>query len=358
VNNSRRRSAAGAATLVASGTSNQFGAAIGAHAFGAIGPIGVVAIRQIVAALVLIPVARPPLRRLRWAEWWPVLALGSVFVVMNFSLYAAVDRIGLGLAVTLEFLGPLAVALAASRTRVDLAGAVGAGVGVYVLVLPGPSSDVLGLALSLAAAACWASYILLNRHIGTRLPGLQGPAVASLVATVLTVPVLVWLAAEGRLTAPAVALAAVAGVLSSAVPYTVDLVILRHVAPGLFGVIMSMQPALAALAGLVVLGQRLEGHELVGIAIVAAVNAVAARSHAVAPDLDSGSVLALDDEVGAADHPGQLRLLPRELEARREFLGHVHAVGQLEPDRSLGPGLEPVHDVDRQAGLVEHVGHA
>src|SRR3954454_13218100 len=124
---------AGVATMVASAASNQAGAAIGAHAFGAIGPAGVVAVRQFVAAAVLLPVARPPVRRFTWAQWWPTLLLGLVFAVMNLCLYTAIDRIGLALAVTLEFLGPLAVALSGSRTRLDLLGAVAAGAGVYVL---------------------------------------------------------------------------------------------------------------------------------------------------------------------------------------------------------------------------------
>lgn len=302
---SRRRSITGIATLVGSGTSNQFGAAVGAHAFGAIGPLGVVTIRQIVAALVLVPLARPPLRRMTWAQWWPVLVLGAIFVVMNFSLYTAVDHVGLGLAVTLEFLGPLGVALAGSRTTIDLLCAVGAGVGVYVLVLPGPSTDVVGLFFALVAAGCWAGYILLNRHIGSRLPGLQGSATASLVATGVALPVFAWLALSGRLTAPAVALAAAAGVLSSAVPYAVDLFMLRRVAAPLFGVIMSMQPALAAVAGLVVLGERLAAHELVGISIVALVNAMAARRPRV------------PREVAPPAQPSQCRPTPLTLSSYR-----------------------------------------
>jgi inner membrane transporter RhtA len=107
----------GIATMLLSGLSNQVGAGVGAHAFAAIGPAGVVAVRQIVAAAVLLPAARPPLRSMTWAQWWPALLLAAVFGVMNLSLYTAIDRIGLGLAVTLEFLGPLAVALAASRSR-------------------------------------------------------------------------------------------------------------------------------------------------------------------------------------------------------------------------------------------------
>ena len=169
----------GVATMLLSGLSNQTGAGIGAHAFSAVGPAGVVAVRQLVAAAVLLPAARPALHRMSWAQWWPALLLAAVFAVMNLSLYTAIDRIGLGLAVTLEFLGPLAVALLGSRSRRDVLTAVAAGVGVYVLVLPGPSSDFLGLALAVLAAECWAAYIVLNRVAGSRLPGLQAPAVAT-----------------------------------------------------------------------------------------------------------------------------------------------------------------------------------
>ena len=143
--------AAGVATMLGSALSNQ----VGAHAFAAVGPPGVVAVRQVVAAVVLMPMARPRVRHLTWPQWWPVLLLAAVFGCMNLSLYTAIDRIGLGLAVTLEFLGPLAVALAGSRSRRDLLIAAAAAVGVYVLVLPGPSSDYLGLGLGLLAAACW-----------------------------------------------------------------------------------------------------------------------------------------------------------------------------------------------------------
>ena len=128
----------GTATMAASAMANQVRAAVGTHAFAAVGPIGVVAVRQWVAAAVLLPVARPPLHRMTWGQWWPVLLLGAVFGCMNLSLYTAIDRIGLGLAVTLEFLGPLAVAMAGSRSRRDLLLAATAAADVYVLVLPGP----------------------------------------------------------------------------------------------------------------------------------------------------------------------------------------------------------------------------
>ncbi len=272
----------GIATMLGSGATNQVGAAVGAHAFPAIGPAGVVAVRQFVAAAVLLPVARPDFRRFTRAQWWPTIALGLVFATMNLSLYTAVDRIGLGLAVTLEFLGPLGVAIGQSRTRRDLLYAVAACAGVYVLVLPGPASDYLGLGLAVLAAACWASYILLNRLLGTRLPGLQAPAAATSVSALLYVPVAVTLAGQGRFTGAALVYAIGAGVFSSAVPYAADLIVLRRVPAHFFGVFMSVNPVLAALAGLVILSQRPALHEWAGILIVVATNALmvsdAARS--------------------------------------------------------------------------------
>lgn len=265
--------------MVGSAASNQVGAAVGAHAFGVIGPAGVVAVRQFVAAAVLLPVARPNLRRFTWAQWWPTLLLGLVFATMNLSLYTAVDRIGLGLAVTLEFLGPLAVALAGSRTRLDLACAVGAGAGVYVLVLPGGSSDWFGIGSGLLAAVCWAAYILLNRMLGARLPGLQAPAAATTVSALMYLPVVVALVLRGSWSWTAVAFAVGAGVLSSVVPYACDLVALRTVPPQFFGVVMSVHPVFAALAGLVLLGEVLAAHEWTGIAVVVAVNVVAVVAH-------------------------------------------------------------------------------
>jgi len=271
----RRRTVPGVLTMIASGTANQVGAGLGAHAFPIIGPAGVVAVRQIVAAAVLLPLGRPRLRSFTWAQWWPTLLLAVVFSTMNLTLYIAIDRIGLGLAVTLEFLGPLAVALGGSRSRIDALCAALAGAGVLVLVAPGPTTDYVGVGYGLVAAACWAAYILLNRMIGVRLPGLQAPAVATTISTVLYVPVLVVLAMQGRFTGPALFYSACAGVLCSAVPYAADLIVLRWVPTQFFGVFMSVQPVLAAFAGIVVLRQVLGLHEWAGIVIVAAANAIA-----------------------------------------------------------------------------------
>ncbi|MEV7392045.1 EamA family transporter [Streptomyces sp. NPDC091215] len=265
---------AGVATMFGSGLSNQTGAAIGALAFPVLGPLGVVAVRQYVAALVLVAVGRPRPRSFTWPQWWPVLLLAAVFGTMNLTLYTAIDRIGLGLAVTLEFLGPLAIALAASRRRLDAGCAVLAAAGVVVLMRPQPSTDYAGMGLGLIAACCWASYILLNRLVGERIPGAQGSAAAASVSALTFLPIGIFVAVRHPPTAGAVLCAVAAGVLSSAVPYLADLLTLRKVPAQTFGLFMSVNPVLAAVVGGVVLGQSLGLLEWAAIGAVVAANAV------------------------------------------------------------------------------------
>jgi inner membrane transporter RhtA len=258
--------------MLGSGLSNQVGAATGALAFPVIGPAGVVAVRQWVAGVLLWVVGRPRVRSFTWPQWWPVLLLALVFATMNLSLYTAIDRIGLGLAVTLEFLGPLSVALAGSRRRVDLGCAVAAGAAVVVLARPQPTTDYLGIALALVAAACWASYILLNRLIGRRLPGAEGSAAAAGLSGLAYVPIGILTLLHHPPTARALGYAAAAGVLSSAVPFLADLLALRRVPAHFFGVFMSVNPVLAALVGLVILGQSLGWTEWLAIATIVSAN--------------------------------------------------------------------------------------
>ncbi|MFF6992183.1 EamA family transporter [Streptomyces sp. NPDC010273] len=265
---------AGIATMAGSGLSNQTGAAIGSLAFPVIGPVGVVAVRQYVAAAVLFAVGRPRLREFTWRQWWPVLLLAVVFGTMNLSLYTAIDRIGLGLAVTLEFLGPLSIALAATRRRVDACCALIALAGVVTLMRPRPSADYLGMALGLLAAVCWASYILLNRTVGRRLPGAQGSAAAAGVSALMFLPVGIVVAVRHPPTLSAAACAVAAGVLSSAVPYLADLFTLRRVPAPAFGLFMSVNPVLAAVVGWIGLGQRLGWAEWAGIGAVVVANAL------------------------------------------------------------------------------------
>ncbi|NUP32565.1 MAG: EamA family transporter, partial [Streptomycetaceae bacterium] len=214
-------------TMVGSGLSNQTGAAVGSLAFPVLGPVGVVAVRQYVAAIVLLAVGRPRLRAFTWRQWQPVLGLAVVFGTMNLSLYSAIERIGLGLAVTLEFLGPLAIALAATRNRVDACCAAIAAAGVVALMRPQPSADYLGMGL--LAAVCWASYILLNRTVGRRIPGAEGSAAAAGLSALMFLPIGVALVLRHPPAAAAVGCAVAAGVLSSAVPYLADLFTLRRV---------------------------------------------------------------------------------------------------------------------------------
>ncbi|MBK6009609.1 EamA family transporter [Streptomyces sp. MBT53] len=260
--------------MAGSGLSNQTGAALGSLAFPVIGPVGVVAVRQYVAAAVLIAVGRPRLREFTWRQWWPVLLLAVVFGTINLSLYTAIDRVGLGLAVTLEFLGPLSIALAATRRRVDVCWALIAAAGVVTLMRPRPSADYLGMGLGLLAAACWASYILLNRTVGSRIPGAQGSAAAAGVSALMFLPVGIVVAVRHPPTLMAAGCAVAAGVLSSTVPYLADLFTLRRVPAPAFGLFMSVNPVLAAVVGWIGLGQRLDWAEWAGIGAIVAANAL------------------------------------------------------------------------------------
>jgi inner membrane transporter RhtA len=320
--------------------SNQVGAATGALAFGVIGPAGVVAIRQWIAGIVLLAAGRPRWRSFTGAQWRPVLLLAAAYGTMNLSLYTAIGRLGLGLAVTLEFLGPLAVALATSRRRADLVCALVAGAGVVALTRPRPVTDYLGIGLGLLAAACWASYILLNREIGRRLPGAEGSAAAAVLSALVFVPAGIMVLLRHPPTLFALACAATAGILSSAVPLLADLLALRRVPAGYFGIFMSVNPVLAALIGLVILHQSLPWEAWLSIATIVAANAAAAaiRLHGE----DHGRA---DD--GRADDPGRAQPLA-EQQGREDGAGQRFEQGQP-GGRARGDGA--------QATEVQRVGH-
>ncbi|MFG1622209.1 DMT family transporter [Kribbella sp. NPDC049227] len=280
----------GVAMMLGSGLSTQVGASVAALAFPVIGPVSVVAVRQWMAGAVLLAVGRPKLRTITKRQWRAVLALAAVFAVMNLSLYTAIDRIGLGLAVTLEFLGPLAVALIGSRRMVDLLCALTAAPAVLLLTRPQATSDYLGIGLGLLAAVCWACYILLNGVVGRELPGATGSAAAAGVSALVYVPIGVFVLWQHPPTVAAVSYALVAGVLSSAVPFLVDLLTLRRVPAQFFGVFMSVNPVLAALVGLVVLDQHLGPIDWIAIAVIVTANAVAILVRPLTPP--SGKVSA------------------------------------------------------------------
>ncbi|MFC5952566.1 DMT family transporter [Pseudonocardia lutea] len=273
-----RQHAAGVATAMGSAIANQTGAAIGALAFPALGPVGVVAVRQLIAALVLAPIARPPYRAMSLHQWRPVLGLAVTFSVMNLSLYTAVDRIGLGLAVTLEFLGPLTVAISTSRRTTDIAAAFAAVVGVVVLTHPNASSDLLGIGSALVAAVAWACYILLNRTLGRRMPGVQGTAAASTVSAVVWLPIAAILFVSNPPALTALLLSVGCALLSSVVPFTCDLLALRRVPANIFAILTSLNPVWAALVGWLVLAQPLAAAEWLGIGLIVVSNAVVTAS--------------------------------------------------------------------------------
>ncbi len=266
--------AVGIGLMTGAAASAQLGAAVAAQAFPVLGPVGVVAIRQWVASGIMLASIRPKFRQFTARQWRPVLALALVYMLMNITLYVSIQRIGLGLAVTLEFLGPLSVALMASRRAVDYGCAVLAGAAAVVLARPQPSTDYLGIALALAAAAGWAGYIMVNRVIGARFQDSQGSAVAITISALLYVPVGIVMLASHPVTLVALARAATAGVLCTIVPMVCDVRALRRVPARFYGVFMSVNPVLAALIGLVVLRQSLAITEWLAIAAIVTVNAV------------------------------------------------------------------------------------
>lgn len=247
----------GFAFIATGALSTQTGAAVGSFAFSTLGPLGVVAVRQIAAALILCSIARPRLRSFTGAQWRPVILLAVFFATMNGALYTAIDRIGLGAAVTIEFLGPLAVAIWSSRRGRDMLAAGLALLGVILLTGPGPTTDLLGIGIALVGAASWAGYILTNRVVGQRVPGVQGTAAATILSSLGLLPVLVMIIWHAQPPVEAYLFAAVAGLLATAVPYALDLIVLRHISPLIFGVGMSLHPLFAATIGLIVLQQQL-----------------------------------------------------------------------------------------------------
>ena len=270
--------------VLAAVTSVQFGAALAKSLFDEIGAGGTVFVRVLSAALVLALVWRPRLAGHAARDLWLALVFGLVLAGMNLAFYAAIDRIPLGIAVTFEFVGPLGVAVFGSRRRLDLVWVALAAAGILLLSdFGGASLDGLGVALALLAAALWAGYILLSARVGQVFPGGGGLALAMLVATLPLAPVGIANAGGDLLVPWVLALGAAVGILSSAVPYALELEALRRLPVSVFGVLMSLEPAVAALAGFVVLGETLATREVAAILLVVAASAGAARGAKLAP---------------------------------------------------------------------------
>src|SRR5918997_718715 len=267
-----------AAYVVAGIVSAQVGAAVAKYLFAALGPAATVSLRTAFAALVLLLVWRPGLRGRPRADLLAALALGVTLAGLSLSFYAALERIPLGVAMTLEFAGPLRIALVGSRRRLDLVWGVLAAAGILVLSPIGGTVDPLGAALALLAGAFWAAYILLSARIGQATPGGGGLALAMAVAAVGTLPF--GIAAGGQVAADPRVLFAALGValLSSVVPFSLELEALRRIPVRVFGVLMSLEPAIAALVGLVVLSEALGMREVVAIGLVVIAGVGATRT--------------------------------------------------------------------------------
>jgi inner membrane transporter RhtA len=252
----------------------QIGAAIATTLFDELGPAGTVLLRTGFAAVVLVVLWRPRLRGRSSEALRDALLFGLALAGMNLSFYGALDRIPLGIAVTFEFTGPFLVAVAGSRRASDLLW-VALAAGGIVLLSPGihGSLDLTGTLLALLAGAFWASYIVLAARVGRAFSGGQGLSIAMVVATVVLLPS--GIAAGGSdLGDPGLLASGLAvALLSSAIPYSLELEALRRLPKGTFGVLMSLEPAVAALVGLVALGQDLSAYEVVAIGLVVAASA-------------------------------------------------------------------------------------
>lgn len=275
------RVGAGAIGLVLTAVGSlQFGAALAGTLFAEVGPLGAVLLRLGLAAVVLGAIARPRLRGLTRRQWWLAGLFGLTLAGMNASIYAAFDRIGLGAAVTLEFVGPLAVAVAGSRRPLDGLWVLLAGVGIVLLSRGGTGGlDPVGVALALLAGAFWAAYILLSARVGTAFAGADGLAVALVVGAVAVLPLGAVQGGAALLGPEVLAVGAAVALLSSVIPYSFELEALRRMPTRVFGVLMSTEPAVAALAGFLVLDEGLAARQVAAIALVVAASAGAALAH-------------------------------------------------------------------------------
>jgi inner membrane transporter RhtA len=261
------------AMVVTAVVSVQLGSAAATTLFDQVGPAGAVLYRLFFAAILLLAIWRPRPMEAGRDGFLLVVAFGVTLAAMNLCFYEALDRIDLGIAVTFEFVGPLVVGLIGSRRPRDLIWVACAAAGVLLLTRPSGSASAAGIGFALLAGAFWGAYILLSARVGRTFPGGRGLALAMGISAVLMV-VPGTAAAGGDLLDPgAAAVGAAAGVLSSVIPYSLELEALRRIAVGTFGVLMSMEPAVAALIGLIALGQGLATFDVIGIALVVVASA-------------------------------------------------------------------------------------
>jgi inner membrane transporter RhtA len=256
----------------------QFGSAVAATLFDEVGPAGVVWLRLAFAALVLAVAWRPVVRDHARADLGLAAAFGLTLAGMNLCFYEALDRIPLGIAVTFEFVGPLGIAIVGSRRLLDGVWVLLAAAGILLLSHGGGGGlDGAGVALALAAGAFWAAYIVLNARVGRAFAGGHGLAIAMVVGAAVLIGPGIANGGTGLLDPALLAGGFAVAMLSSVIPYSLEVEALRRLPTHVFGVLMSLEPAVAALAGLLVLGQGLAAREILAIALVVVASAGAAR---------------------------------------------------------------------------------
>ncbi|WSL57946.1 EamA family transporter [Streptomyces sp. NBC_01725] len=313
-----RRTLGPVALVVGGMLSVQFGAAIAVLLMPRAGAVGVVALRLLLAAVVLLVVCRPRVRGHSRADWGTVLVFGAVLAAMNLLFYQAADRIPLGAAVTLEVLGPLTLSVIASRRLSNLLWA-GLALGGVVLLSGGGFDrlDPVGAAFALAAGVMWAAYIVFSARTGQRFPQADGLALAMAFGAVLTLPLGIMDAGSKLLVPSTIGLGLAVALMSSVLPYTLELLALRRLPASTFAILMSGEPALAAMAGFLVLHQGLSLTDALAIALVimASVGAVQAQAGRRRTRRDESAAEKAVAE-GAAPEP-----VPEALRTGRESAG-------------------------------------
>jgi inner membrane transporter RhtA len=265
--------------VLAGGISVQFGGALAVTLMPRTGALGVVTLRLLVAAIVLMAVCRPRVRGHSRADWGTVVIFGLTMAAMNGLFYQSVARIPLGPAVTLEVLGPLVLSALTSRRALNLLWAGLALGGVFLLGGGGFSSlDPVGVAFALCAGAMWAAYIVFSARTGRRFPQADGLALAMVVAAVAFLPLGIAESGTRLIDPTTVALGGAVAVMSSVLPYTLELLALRRLPAATFAILMSLEPAVAATAGFLVLDQALSATEALAIALVIAASMGAVRT--------------------------------------------------------------------------------
>ena len=254
-------------------SSTQIGSALAKSLFESFGPVGVAGVRLAGAALILLLIWHTQMRgAYGWKAYGLAACFGLILASMNLSFYLALDQLPLGVTVTLEFLGPLTLAVVQSRKFLDVLWVILAACGVLLLApinfLGGTSFKLAGIGLALLAGACWAGYILLSARVGRIFPGGSGLALATCMAAIVMVPIAIVQEKAVLLNPPLLLVGAGVGLLSTALPYSLEMEALRHLPSRIFSILLSLEPAIAALAGLIILHEHLSWRGIIAVALI------------------------------------------------------------------------------------------